>query len=66
MIESIQRQRPTLTPDEFCTEFGLSRNTVGRLLAEGAIPSIRLGHRWFIPRAALDSWLANCFTRDTK
>lgn len=51
-------QRPTLTPAQFGDEFGISRNTVSKLLNEGAIPSIRLGRRWFIPRAAVESWLA--------
>lgn len=50
--------RATLTPSEFADEFRISRNTVGRLLNEGEIPAIRLGRRWFIPRAAVDSWLA--------
>lgn len=50
--------KATLTPAEFCQEFGISRNTVGRLLAQGKIPAIRLGRRWFIPRVALETWLA--------
>ncbi len=50
--------RPVMTPREFAQEWGLSINTVLARLAEGAIPGIKLGRRWFIVRAAVESWLA--------
>ncbi|WP_018466052.1 helix-turn-helix domain-containing protein [Calidithermus timidus] len=36
---------------------GLSRNEIYRLLRTGELRSIRLGHRFLIPRSVLEEWL---------
>ena len=52
-----------LTPKDLEGELpDLGRSTIYTLLKAGTIPSIRLGKKFFTPRAAFDSWLANCCT----
>ena len=52
-----------LTPKDLETELpDLGRSTIYALLKVGTIPSIRLGKKFFTPRAAFDRWLANCCT----
>ena len=36
---------------------GVSRNHAYGMVREGVIPSVRLGRRLLVPRAALDEWL---------
>ena len=43
-----------LTTRELAEELGLSPTTVRRLLEEGRIKGVRLGHWWRIPREELD------------
>jgi excisionase family DNA binding protein len=38
---------------------GISTNRCYDLIAEGAIPSIRLGHRIIVPVPAFEAWLAS-------
>lgn len=47
------------TVDDLARELGLSRQVVYRELRAGRIPSIRLGRRFVIPRAAVQEWLRN-------
>ena len=47
------------TVDDLAVELGLSRQVVYRELRAGRIPSIRLGRRFVIPRAAVQEWLRN-------
>ena len=37
---------------------GLSRRTIDKLLFEGALRSVHVGHRRMIPREAYEDWLA--------
>lgn len=50
----------TLTPKETLpiTRFGL--NYTHEMLKSGEMPSIRVGKRFFISRAALVKWLEDC------
>lgn len=47
----------TITPDELAGMLGVSRQGVYVGLRAGNIPSIRLGKRFVIPRAAIEQWL---------
>lgn len=47
----------TISPNELATMLGLSRQGVYVGLRNGNIPSIRLGKRFVIPRAAIEQWL---------
>jgi excisionase family DNA binding protein len=54
-------QKTLLTPKDLEAELpDLGRSTIYALLKAGTIPSIRLGKKFFTPRAAFDLWLANC------
>lgn len=43
--------------DELARELGLGRLTVYTALRNGTIPSIRVGKRYVLPRAAIADWL---------
>lgn len=43
--------------DELARELGLGRLTVYGALRDGTIPSIRVGKRYVLPRAAIQEWL---------
>ena len=51
--------RLTLTPKEACRLLGLSRGLMYEAIRTGQIPSIRIGRRILIPRAALERLLEN-------
>lgn len=51
--------RLTLTPKEACKLLGLSRGLMYEAIRTGQIPSIRIGRRILIPRAALERLLEN-------
>ena len=46
------------TQEEAALYLGTSRDTVRRAVQGGIIPASRVGRRWFISKAVLDSWLA--------
>ena len=50
----MSRGKRWLTTRELAEELGLSPTTVRRLLEEGRIKGVRLGHWWRIPREELD------------
>jgi excisionase family DNA binding protein len=62
-LESIIRMdnddRLTLTVDETRKKLGLSRGLIYQAIHKGEIPSVRIGRRILIPRAALEKLLAN-------
>jgi excisionase family DNA binding protein len=61
------KPKTLLTPKDLETELpDLGRSTIYSLLKAGMIPSIRLGKKYFTPRAALDQWLANCCQPELK
>jgi len=51
--------RLTFTVDETRRKLGLSRGLIYQAIREGQIPSLRIGRRILIPRAALEKLLAN-------
>ena len=48
--------------DDLARELGISRQKAYTELRSGKIPSIRLGRRFIIPRAAIAEWLRNAGT----
>jgi excisionase family DNA binding protein len=55
-----RRGKATLTPREVAGATGFGVSHTYRMLAEGIIPSIKVGNRFFTPRVALERWLASC------
>jgi excisionase family DNA binding protein len=47
--------------DELATEINLSRAKTYEGLRSGAIPSIRVGKRFILPRQAIRRWLDGCY-----
>ena len=56
-------EKSTISPDELAVELGIGRVLVYRKLADGSIPSIRLGKRFIIPRATISAWLQSAGQR---
>ncbi len=52
-------RRATLTVEELKRVLGIGRAAAYTALNEGIIPSFRIGRRFIIPRAAVESWLSN-------
>ena len=50
-------KRSYLTPEEITDHLPIGRSVVYRELRKGTIPSIRIGKRFVIPRAAFFNWL---------
>jgi excisionase family DNA binding protein len=46
----------TYSPGDLARVLGISRNGVYAALRSGKIPHIRIGRRFVIPKAAVDSW----------
>lgn len=58
------RERTSDTADvlsvvETARRLGLSVNTTYVYLAAGTIPGRKVGRRWIVPRARLETWLAS-------
>jgi len=51
--------------DELAAEINLSRAKTYEGLRSGAIPSIRVGKRFIIPRQAIRRWLESCYSADS-
>ncbi|MFC0282539.1 helix-turn-helix domain-containing protein [Camelimonas abortus] len=49
--------RRALSIPEFCEAYGLSRSTVYRMMANGALPSVKIGKRRLIPVDAAEALL---------
>ncbi|WP_158750255.1 helix-turn-helix domain-containing protein [Acidobacterium sp. S8] len=49
-----------LTPRQVARDCGFGVSNTYRMLAQGILPSIRVGNRYFVPRLALARWLENC------
>jgi excisionase family DNA binding protein len=50
-------ERRTYTVEEAGQIIGLSRNGAYRLVRQGLIPTVQIGRKLFVPRAALDKLL---------
>ena len=57
--------RKTMTVDETAIELGISRNAAYEAVKRGEIPSIRIGRRLLIPKAAFDRMLAEAGQGET-
>lgn len=51
-------ERQTYTVDEVAGVLGVSRGVAYDQVREGAIPAMRLGKRWVIPKVRFDAWLS--------
>ena len=49
--------RRALSIPEFCKAYGLSRSTVYRMMAEGTLPSVKIGKRRLVPVDAAEALL---------
>jgi len=58
--DKIEAPQLVYSPKELRAALGVSAGTMDRYLKLGLIPSIRLGRRRFIPRAAVLAMFANC------
>jgi excisionase family DNA binding protein len=52
------KERLAWKPEELIPLLGLSKTAVYEALANGTIPSVRVGRRYVIPANRLDEWLA--------
>ena len=59
-------ERLTLSVKEAAKLLGLSRGLTYEAVGRGEIPSIRIGHRILIPRAALHRMLKDTFDCDVE
>lgn len=57
--EKAQQERATYDIAEFGQKLGISKNAAYNAANRGEIPTIRIGGRILIPRAALDKLLEN-------
>jgi len=57
MQQDITLERLVYTVDEAAKLLGISRPTAFAGVRKGTIPSIRVGRRWLVPKAALDKKL---------
>lgn len=53
----IDTRAMTYTVDEVAEWLGLSRGVTYAHVRSGAIPAIRLGRRWLVPRERFHTWL---------
>lgn len=53
----IEKYGPTTTPDEIAPTLHMHPSTCRRLLAEGALPGVKVGKAWIIPTAKLADML---------
>lgn len=56
------RDAHTLTPAQVARECGFGLANTYKMLAQGIIPSIRVGNRYYVPRYALMKFLESCAT----
>jgi excisionase family DNA binding protein len=56
----LSSDRLTLRPKETTALTGLSVGATYDLLESGGMPSIRIGKKFLIPRAALIEWINSC------
>ena len=52
-------ERATMTIPEAAVYLGVSRNSAYKAAREGSIPSVRVGNRLIVPKAALEKLLAD-------
>lgn len=58
MPESSFSERPVMTVEETAAYLGVHHSTVRASIRAGSLPSIRIGRRILVPKAALERLLA--------
>lgn len=58
MSEIVDIERKTMTVPEAARALGIGKNQAYEAVRLGQIPSIRIGKRLLVPRAALEKFLA--------
>jgi excisionase family DNA binding protein len=53
----VDMERLLLKPSEAAEVLGIGRSLVYELIAQGVIPSVRLGRCIRVPRASLEKWI---------
>jgi excisionase family DNA binding protein len=48
-----------LSPSEFCTAYGISRNLFNRLVSSGALSVLKVGRRIVVPLEDIERWKRN-------
>jgi excisionase family DNA binding protein len=61
----LEQYEDVLTVTELQEILGIGRNKVYSLLQSGAIPSIRIGKKWRVPKAAILHYLGQWKTPKT-
>ncbi len=56
-------ERQTLSVEEAAVYLGISRWLAYKMAQDGRMPTVRLGARWVVPRAALDRLLESASER---
>jgi excisionase family DNA binding protein len=59
-IKQLSPERVTLTPHESTRITGFGIQATYKMLNEGKLPSIKVGARFYIPRAALARFMETC------
>lgn len=52
--------------DEIAQRLEIGRQKVYRMLEDGTIPAIRVGHQWIVTRHAFEEWLRTCGIRQSQ
>jgi excisionase family DNA binding protein len=55
---TLNQEYNLMTCEEAATYLRLHARTVGRLLAQGKLPGVKVGRQWRLRRADLDAYLA--------
>ncbi len=55
-----------MRPPEVARALGISSRTVLRLLYEGKLKGVKLGHLWMVPKAELQSFLQNLLAKSSR
>jgi excisionase family DNA binding protein len=63
-VKAIMEEKLVLTVDETAALLGISRPTAYQGVEKGKIPSIRVGKRILVPKAALEKLLAEAGARN--
>lgn len=53
----MEEAEKVLSVESVAKKLGLNRNTIYREVRAGRIPSVRVGDRYLIPKAAFEKWL---------
>jgi len=67
-FQNILNQKGSVYPDvdALAADLGISRQSAYAGLRNGDIPSIRLGKRFILPRAAIQEWLRTAGNRASR